>query len=334
MASAPVPTLDAPQPEAAVRSAPRPSAWRGRLVWGAKVAVAAGLLAWLVLSGRLDVARLFRVGPSWALLGLVALTAGSMALPAWRWQLLLKAQGLHEPFWRVLRLTWVGYFANLVLPGAAGGDVAKGYFMLRLRPEARVRALSTVLADRLLGVYSLLLLGGASVGWLAWQGSLPPAVGAMAGATLLLLAGTTAGAVALWVRPLRRLVLAVLPRRWGQAWTESFELYHARTGWLFVCLLISVLSNALVVLSLGSAAACVGDSVPPGALFLAGPLVVLANCLPISPGGVGVAEAAAEALFGAFGVAGGAGMMLLVRITIALLSVPGCLGATAARRGG
>ena len=325
-------TLDAIEPVAAVQTERRPSAWRGRLVWGAKVAVAIGLLTWLVWSGKLDFARLVRVGPSWSMAALVALTFGSMVLPAWRWQLLLKAQGLHEPLTRILRLTWVGYFGALLLPGAAGGDVARGHFLLRLRPEARVRALSTVLVDRVLGVYSLLLLGGLSVSWLAWQGTMPTAVGAMAGVMLSLLGGVTAGALVLWVRPCRRLLLAVLPRGWGRAWMESFDLYHARFGWLLLCLLISLFSNSLVVLSLGCAAGCTGDPVPLGALFLAGPLVVLANCIPISPGGIGVAETASEGLFAAFGVMGGAEMMLLVRIATILLSFPGCLGMSAERR--
>src|SRR5438552_1736540 len=130
MASSPVTTPDAAEPEAAALPEPRSSAWRRWLVWGAKAAVAIGLLTWLVWSGRLDFSRLLWVGPSWSMAALVALTFGSMVLPAWRWQLLLKAQGIHEPFGRILRLTWVGYFSALVLPGAAGGDVAKGYFLL------------------------------------------------------------------------------------------------------------------------------------------------------------------------------------------------------------
>src|SRR5438105_3399441 len=155
-----VSTIDVVEPQTAVPGERRPAPWRGWLIWGAKATVAIGLLTWLILSGRLDFMRLVQIGPSWSMAGLVALSFGSMFLPAWRWQLLLKAQGIHEPFGRILRLTWVGYFAALVLPGAAGGDVAKSYFLLRLRPEERVRAVSTVLADRLLGVYSLLMRGG------------------------------------------------------------------------------------------------------------------------------------------------------------------------------
>src|SRR5215472_2867404 len=107
MAPFPDPSGETAKPGADLQVQRRSPASRAWLVWGAKAAVAAGLLTWLVLSDRLDLGRLIRIGPSWSLAALVALTLASMVAPAWRWQLLLKAQGLNEPFGRILRLTWV-----------------------------------------------------------------------------------------------------------------------------------------------------------------------------------------------------------------------------------
>ncbi len=59
--------------------------------------------------------------------------------------------------------------------------------------------------------------------------------------------------------------------------------------------------------------------------FLAGPLIVVANCLPITPGGIGLAEAASSELFAHLGSAGRAEMMVLTRICGALASLPGIL---------
>ena len=50
----------------------------------------------------------------------MALIAGSMIIPAFRWWWLLRIQGLQEPAWKVVSLTWAGYLAGLVLPGTAG----------------------------------------------------------------------------------------------------------------------------------------------------------------------------------------------------------------------
>jgi uncharacterized membrane protein YbhN (UPF0104 family) len=162
---------------------------------------------------------------------------------------------------------------------------------------------------------------------------MPPLVGAMAGGTLLILVCATAGALALGVRPTRRLLLAVMPATWRRAWDQSFELYGQGKMAVGGGLLLSLASNGMTLASFAAAGSVLGEAVAPGAALLAGTLVVLANCLPISPGGIGVAEAAAEALFAAFGVRGGAEMMVLVRLSLALLALPGGLAAlTLSRR--
>jgi uncharacterized membrane protein YbhN (UPF0104 family) len=75
--------------------------------------------------------------------------------------------------------------------------------------------------------------------------------------------------------------------------------------------------------SFAVAASMLGERVLWSAAFVAGPLVVLGNCLPITPGGVGTAEAVSSELFACFGSAQGAEMMILVRISSAILTLPG-----------
>jgi uncharacterized membrane protein YbhN (UPF0104 family) len=69
-----------------------------------------------------------------------------------------------------------------------------------------------------------------------------------------------------------------------------------------------------------------GENVPWHTSFLAGPIVTLANCLPITPGGVGLAEAASSESFGGLGSSSGAEMMVLLRICGMLISLPGIFG--------
>jgi glycosyltransferase 2 family protein len=306
-------------------SEPR-SLWRSRLLLAFKVALAAGLLVWLARSGKLDFGRLLSIPLSGDLALLVGLLFGSLALPACRWWWLLRIQGLREPFGRVLLLTWAGYFTALVLPGAAGGDLAKGYLILRRRAQGRARALSTVLMDRLLGVYSLLFLGSLAIAWACGRGIASPLILAMAGGTLSLLLGLTAGAALLAYRPTRALLLRILPRAWCTAWDDSLDLYVRNKPGLAGCFLLSIAGNAMVVASFAVAGSVLGRAVPLGGAFLAGPLVILANCLPLSPGGIGVAEAAADGLFAGLAVQGGAELMILVRVCLAGLALPGVFG--------
>ena len=53
------------------------------------------------------------------------------------------------------------------------------------------------------------------------------------------------------------------------------------------------------------------------------PLVILANTLPFTPGGIGVAEGASAGLYALVGQAGGANGMLLTRFFIIIHALPG-----------
>ena len=306
---------------------PPPPAWRRYLVGSLKTSVALALLAWLVHSGRLDLARLTQVRPSWGMAALAALALGGLLLPVGRWFVLLRIQGLHESLGRVLLLTWAGYFGGLFLPGAASGDLVKVYMILRNRSGGHGRALSTVLLDRIMGLYSFIILGSLAVGGLTLRGEWPTAVRSMAATTLLLFLGTTTllGMVA-WPWS-RRGLLRMVPGNWRQAWTESCGRYVQSPGALTLCLLISLLSNVLVLASFAAASAALGNGLSVRAAFLAGPLVILANCLPLSPGGIGVGETTAATLFTACAASGGAEAMLLCRLCAAFWALPGIVPA-------
>jgi uncharacterized membrane protein YbhN (UPF0104 family) len=51
-------------------------------------------------------------------------------------------------------------------------------------------------------------------------------------------------------------------------------------------------------------------------------LIGIANCLPISPGGIGVGEAVCDRLFSSLGSSGGAEVILLVRAIGAVVALP------------
>jgi putative exporter of polyketide antibiotics len=81
----------------------------------------------------------------------------------------------------------------------------------------------------------------------------------------------------------------------------------------------------MAIASFAVAGRMLGEIVTWDATFLAGPLVFLVNSLPITPGGIGLAEATSSELFSRLGSAGGAEIMILFRICSALLSLPGIL---------
>lgn len=77
---------------------------------------------------------------------------------AWRWKILLKSQDIDMSFLMALKMTLVGNFFNFVAPGGIGGDVVKGYYVSKDNHKKKLAAITTVVADRIVGLYSMLLM--------------------------------------------------------------------------------------------------------------------------------------------------------------------------------
>ncbi len=84
-----------------------------------------------------------------------------------RWQLLLRVQGIHIGWGRVLRLLMIGVFFNFFIPGGTGGDVVKTFYLIKESPGKIPQALLSVLVDRIIGLFSLIVLAGIFIG-LRW----------------------------------------------------------------------------------------------------------------------------------------------------------------------
>jgi glycosyltransferase 2 family protein len=111
---------------------------------------------------------LLQRAPDFAMLGLVALLwCGVLAMQYIRWYGLVRALDLPFTMRNAVRLGLVGTFYNTFLPGAIGGDFVKAYFIAKGQPERKAAAVATVVADRLLGLFGLLVFGGV-IGAIMW----------------------------------------------------------------------------------------------------------------------------------------------------------------------
>ena len=159
-----------------------------------KVGLSGALLAWLLsraglgsIAGVIGGAR-----PAW-LVAAVVLGIGATAVQTTQWRSLLAALGLWRAWLRCLRLVYVGYAFNTVLPSAVGGDVVRAIAVAE-RPEERGAAATSVVLQRLCNFPGMMLL--MTVGLLATLGD--PNAGRVriaAVATTLLGAGIIAVAV-------------------------------------------------------------------------------------------------------------------------------------------
>ena len=84
-------------------------------------------------------------------------------ITVWRWSFLLRIQGVHLRAWDLIRLTMIGVFFNLAIPGAVSGDLVKMAFIARQVPHKNAECILTVIVDRIMGILGLFFLASLMV---------------------------------------------------------------------------------------------------------------------------------------------------------------------------
>lgn len=298
---------------------------RRKLILLLKLLAAVAAITWLVVTDRLS----FRAVASadlhvlvWALVPLVFINLAAQAL---RWYCLLRSQGLETRLLNVLGLAWIGNFWATVSPGGLGGEVARGYLIWRGEPRRKSAAVVSVVADRVLGLVGFLVLSAGAWCWLLIGGGWSRAtgwVGALSVALLLLAVGLF---VALWWSDRLFVRFPVAIQQWAAQARRFVSEAVSCAPWVIAAGSLTLLAAGALVASFSVAALSLGAPLELRTGFLVVPHLVIANSVPISPGGVGVGEAAASLLFQEMGRSGGAELMLLVRAVIYLLRLPGAL---------
>ncbi|MFT3879047.1 MAG: lysylphosphatidylglycerol synthase transmembrane domain-containing protein [Gemmatales bacterium] len=118
-----------------------------------------GLLFWANLQNQWAKANInFQdFGYRWFILGLIVYLVSAVSTFI-RWRILLHALHIRCSYADAIRLGFVGYVGSIFLPGSIMGDVFKAGFIVKENPGNRVGAVSSIVVDRLVGLYSLFLL--------------------------------------------------------------------------------------------------------------------------------------------------------------------------------
>jgi uncharacterized membrane protein YbhN (UPF0104 family) len=255
----------------------------------------AGVLV-LVYFGSIDFGVLGRATrrPELLALAFVGLLL-TVPIAACRWWMLLRGLQLPATMRWSLGTTFISLFFNTFLPGAYGGDLVR--LALAYRALGKLNRLTiSVIVDRLSGLAALLLLG------LGMLPALPVAYANRLGwvAAGLVVAGVVGLCIALrWGDWLIR-QLGRLPGRTGPILQHiarevlaALAAYVARPGLLLATLALSLVQFVLVLLALIAVGWAMGFvELDWAGYMLAGIWSLVANALPVTPGGIGVGEAA------------------------------------------
>lgn len=302
--------------------------WPGRVVRGV---VTAALLA-LVLR-LVDFAELFRVvataRPGYLALALLVAGADRLLMIG-KWYPLLRIQVGDAPFALAARSYFATGFASNFLPSSLGGDVLRAIAVGR-RSGAVVEAGVSIVAERLFGmaglgalaVLSLALAARADVplGFL-----LPWAVGMIA----LPIVGHAGTIAATRSSGLRAWISARTRARWARGllrFVDAWAVYRRHRATIAVVLVLSFVEQLFPTLVFWMLSLSFHASAGLATLIVAVPLTTFAARLPISIGGLGVAEVSLVYLTGLFGVPATEAIALALagRIVALVAVLPGAL---------
>jgi hypothetical protein len=246
-----------------------------------------------------------------------------------RWYWLVRALDLPFRWNDALRLGFLGYLLTFVSLGTIGGDLLKAIFVAREQPGRRVEAFSTVLVDRVLGLYSLVLLAAGAIYLTGvWQSPASPAVdvlcqtvfsatvaGTLGLVVVLSLGGSRASRFRQWLGNVPLLGKMLKPL------AGAVQVYRRNLATVATSIAVGVVSQAMIAACVWATARSLLPSAPSAGehMFIA-PVALLTTLLPIPGYGLGVFELAIEFLYRHVGSAG-AGAGLLVALGFRLLMV-------------
>src|SRR3954447_2894478 len=281
---------------------------------------------WEILSGA---------SLGWFLLA-VAIMAVTVWPMAWRWQRLLLAQAIPDRLAWLVRAYFVAYAAGQILPTSIGGDAMRIFETSRRHPGNGGPVAGTVLLERALGgaatltlaaIGFVLAIGHYDVGPYLWV------EGAFVLATIVLgvaLFSRRAAEQLARTEPLLRRLRVERPIRNAYL---GIHAYRANVRLLFAVFALTLVVQAVRVLSIWLAGRAVGVDLPPRPYYVMGPLLFLVMLVPFTINGLAVRETFFVSFLGQLGVDADAAFatgFLFFVVTIAL-SLPGA--AIVAREG-
>jgi hypothetical protein len=269
-----------------------------------KLGIAAFLIIWMAYSGRLDLRAIAHASSQWPRLGFIASVFYLLIfILALRWRILAGALGFHLSRKDSFSLTMIGMLFNTVIPGSVGGDVLKAYYAAGGSAD-RTGPIASIIADRVVGLFSLILLAVIGAAWnfehLSRHADLR-AFWLMLAAALLIAAIFGMLAIAASDRlmsllaplriypPVRTIILKML---------GVLSAYNRKRMALLQALALSLPCHLLACAMFYLCVSAVSDStLNPRLLLFLVPLGLVTTAVPLAPGGIGVGQAAFYALF-------------------------------------
>jgi len=298
------------------------------LMTSVKLVLAAALLYWVcsTINWQDMRARLATLNWWWFALG-ATFQCVVILIAIHRLQILLRAQGVLLSYLRTLKYASIGLFFNVMLPGGAGGDVLKIYYVAREVPDRKPEIITAVLLDRCMGLVAVVTIAACAL--IATAGTSPQLAPLAVPAALVLLA-VIAGGVLVATRDFWR---RYAWWRWAEermprflrAMIDALHRYRNHKAAAATALLESFTLQLLMCVIALCFGAGLRLTLAWYQYFVVFPIIAFVLNIPATPSGVGTTEWVSSELFAKLGQGSDAGFafMILFRLNILLAGVPG-----------
>jgi uncharacterized protein (TIRG00374 family) len=267
--------------------------------------VASGLIYWLVHTKKITAEPFLKIASTpWLIPFVLGINLLLVFVNNYRWMLLLRGQKIKTSAKQTIPLTFIGIFFNLAMPGSVGGDVIKAYFITKEKPGTKVKAATSVLMDRVVGLYAMALIAGVAV----IAGLQRILVVHQLQVLALFIAALVLGFTVFFIfgfsgtvrtHRLTHKFLETVPA--GKTIEKIYDAIHAfKEGKKqFVAgIILSIFVQGTNIIALYILARALNyNSVGLSGFFFIIPLGLIATAIPISPAGIGVGQAVFLALF-------------------------------------
>jgi uncharacterized membrane protein YbhN (UPF0104 family) len=298
----------------------------------AKFALAFGVIFWLYRGGILDFSVLGTLEPDSRTFGLLLLAGlaicGTLVAVTYRLWFLVRVQNFDVPVKDLLKVTWAAALCSVVAPGLLGADAFKAAYLCSRVSERRMDVFAAILFDRIVGLFSLFLLGSIAVA-VAWAANAIPFQSAILWAAPVALCMVSIGGFLVgWdgtygLPPVQWLVQRAPAAL--QSLVQAFRKFAKAPGAIAVAVLLSLFSHMLIVLVFVLVAHLIHDPLSMFDHAVLNPIAVTMNAVPVTPGGLGVTEGAFAYLARAAGSDNGALIALISRMIQYAVYLPGGL---------
>jgi len=267
-----------------------------------KILIAAALLYWLFHeeSITLEALTIFPSHP-FAVFIVSILFFINMMIGSLRWKWLLAALNIHTPYRTLIDINFIGTFGNVFLPGGTGGDALRAYYIMKANSQAGAKALLSLIADRLLGIFGLMLfaLGLGALYYKQFSDN-SEADFFLQVISCLLVASLLVGITVLSLA--NRFQIRHRLKQWQKfprlvqmliSLLDAIVIFKSKLPTVFACILLSLIMQLNVAYSLAILGQTLFGNIPSITEYMtAGSFSMLVNAIPLTPGGIGIGESA------------------------------------------